>query len=213
MSLALGFMIIVMPIVIFLGVGFNVPIMWSTFLMTFVILSLWPALWNIIGILGETIWKVDADPLKTMIYGIFASLFQGVSPYFIVRLIKGEGAHTIMKTATQSTSQIMGTTTSHAQNFENGIKAGINGDGKAAVGGGGAAGYGLGYVGNQIASRFSNAKSAYGGIYGLMAQPNKTHQFKQGLKGLVQNSPVPRLGLKQFASGFKSQTLTKGNKL
>jgi len=122
-SLTQSFLVIVMPITVFLGVMFKMPVLWTGSIMGFVFCSLWQFFWNAFGMLGDSIWQTDAEPLKTAICGIAITALQLASPFFVVSLIKGASAHGTAASMAKSAFSAASSAASSGAGVDRGLKA------------------------------------------------------------------------------------------
>jgi hypothetical protein len=88
-SLLIGLLSVAAPLIFIsgyiFGQGIGVPALGSSL----VALSLWPVLWNVIGLLGSTLWPTfQGTSLSSFVFAIAVSALQVLSPFFVVSLLR-----------------------------------------------------------------------------------------------------------------------------
>lgn len=101
------FMILCFPLVIFASQAMNMSVAWPVFLGAFVVINLWPLLWNATGAFAANLWRSDGTGFKDYIFTSLFGIFQVWSPLLATSLLKGSGASGVIKSAASTTATVV----------------------------------------------------------------------------------------------------------
>ncbi len=89
MNFVLSFMVMVFPVVIFVSQMLRFSIALNLFFGTFVIITLWPLCWNLVGLAAEASWNQKEQVLAQTLYSALFTVLQMVSPVLGLKLMQG----------------------------------------------------------------------------------------------------------------------------
>jgi hypothetical protein len=96
-SLLIGLLSVAAPLIFIsgyvFGQGIGVPALGGSLLA----LSLWPVLWNVIGLLGSTLWQsFQGTSLSSFVFSVAVLILQTLSPIFTVSLLRSSDPKAIV---------------------------------------------------------------------------------------------------------------------
>jgi len=108
-SLLIGLLAIAAPVVFVsgyvLGQGIGVSAVGSSLLA----FTLWPVLWNVIGLLSSTLWpSFQATSLSSIVFSIAVTVLQFLSPLFAVVLLRQLAPQAAIRSVTGIASKLVG---------------------------------------------------------------------------------------------------------
>ena len=201
MTIGLAIMILGVPIVMVLSIMLGFSLGWQAYLGLFIIVGLWPTMWNLIGVAGELLWGSNADPLECAFNGFFLSIFQCLSPLFVKKLLHGQSPTETVHQSAGLVSQVIQRTHATGGNLGQAISSNAKGESSRGSGVAGALGGVAGYGLNQAASRSMNAARSMTETQGSVG--NKI--YSGVTSGLMNNSKDS--SPQTFLNGFKKQKL------
>lgn len=108
-SLLIGLLAVAAPLVFIsgyiLGQGIGVAALGSNLLA----FSLWPVLWNVIGLLSSTLWPAFQDTsLSSIVFSIAVTVLQFLSPLFCLALLRQMAPQAALRSVTGLASKVVG---------------------------------------------------------------------------------------------------------
>lgn len=158
---ALGFMVGVFPLVIFLSQMFELGWILKGFLVGFILIAMWPLFWNLVGFISNSYWKSHDKGISDYLSGVICSVLQFVAPLIGMRLVQGHGIGQAVSAGVRSaTSPANSVTSSGIRNVRSFFSTAIGGSSGGQRYGSykkGVIGSTAGWFVNQGLSRTANA--------------------------------------------------------
>ncbi|MFV8250458.1 hypothetical protein [Bdellovibrio bacteriovorus] len=86
-SILLALLLAIAPIMLFLSTMLGITQGIGAYFMSFISLSMWPLLWNLLGVLGRELWPhLSASPIAAVSFWIVIQVLQVLSPSFCIVL-------------------------------------------------------------------------------------------------------------------------------
>lgn len=86
-SILLALLLAIAPIMLFLSTMLGITQGIGAYFMSFISLSMWPLLWNLLGVLGRELWPhLSASPIAAVSFWIVIQVLQVLSPVFCIVL-------------------------------------------------------------------------------------------------------------------------------
>lgn len=90
-NFGLAFLVILFPLIIFMAQMLGLRILLPVFFTMFLVFSLWPFFWNVVGLLASDLWVMKTDSYADHLKTAFFSLLQLISPFVILKVLSGHG--------------------------------------------------------------------------------------------------------------------------
>lgn len=108
-SLLIGLLAVAAPLIFIsgyiLGQGIGVAALGSSLLA----FSLWPVLWNVIGLLSSTLWpSFQGTSLSSIVFSIAVTVLQFLSPLFCLALLRQMAPQAALRSVTGLASKLVG---------------------------------------------------------------------------------------------------------
>jgi hypothetical protein len=108
-SLLIGLLAVAAPLIFIsayiLGQGIGVAALGSNLLA----FSLWPVLWNVIGLLSSTLWPAFQDTsLSSIVFSIAVTILQFLSPLFCLSLLRQMAPQAALRSVSGFVSKVVG---------------------------------------------------------------------------------------------------------
>lgn len=86
-SVLLALLLAIAPIMLFLSTMLGITQGIGAYFMSFISLSMWPLLWNLLGVLGRELWPhISSSPIAAVSFWIVIQILQVLSPVFCIVL-------------------------------------------------------------------------------------------------------------------------------
>lgn len=100
-TILMALLLSVAPIMLFLSTMLGISQGVGAYFMSFISLSLWPVLWNLLGLLGKELWPLlSSSPLSVTVFWVVIQVLQVLSPVFCIVLF-------VSLTPSQSLSKVI----------------------------------------------------------------------------------------------------------
>ncbi|WP_374035785.1 hypothetical protein ACES2I_08870 [Bdellovibrio bacteriovorus] len=86
-SVLLALLLAIAPIMLFLSTMLGITQGIGAYFISFISLSMWPLLWNLLGVLGRELWPhISSSPIAAVSFWIVIQILQVLSPVFCIVL-------------------------------------------------------------------------------------------------------------------------------